>query len=355
MRLNTHQIFMIPTIEWMPECGCVKLIDQTLLPHKLAYLEVQTYEQMAEIIQNMHIRGAPAIGVAAAFGMVLAANNAASQDPEDFWAYLLKAADTLKKTRPTAVNLFWAIDRMLELVPSTNFAPNEIAASLLEAALRMWQEDIDTNKAIGRHGADVLDDGDTVLTHCNAGSLATVLYGTALAPIRWAALEQRKKISVIADETRPRLQGARLTAWELHYDHIPVQLQADNTAGLMMRLGKIQKVIVGADRVVSDAVFNKIGTYMVALAARHHQIPFYVAAPRSTLSLHETEQDVIIEQRDGDFEGRQVMGLVPNGISPEDVEYINYAFDATPMGLVTGIITEDGVFTPDELLHRYRT
>jgi methylthioribose-1-phosphate isomerase len=217
----------------------------------------------------------------------------------------------------------------------------------------LWQEDIDRNRAIGRHGADLLKDGDTVLTHCNAGSLATVQYGTALAPIRWAIQEQGKKIRVIADETRPRLQGATLTAFELHYDRIPVQVEPDNTSGLMMRLGKVQKIIVGADRIVKDAVFNKIGTYMVAMAAKYHHIPFYVAAPSSTLSLTETEKDVIIEQRDGQFEVAEIMGRLKEPIVPEGVSCINYGFDGTPMDLVTGIITEDGVFTPAELLQKY--
>ncbi len=214
----------------------------------------------------------------------------------------------------------------------------------------MWQEDIDTNKSIGKYGAELLDDGDTVQTHCNAGSLATVQYGTALAPVR-VAIEQGKKISVVADETRPRLQGARLTAFELQYDKIPVSVISDGSSGLMMRLGKIQKVIVGADRITSDGVFNKIGTYMVALAAQDNKIPFYVAAPVSTLSMSESFEDVKIEQRDSK-EVSHVLGKVQ--IVPEGVNCINYAFDFTPFELVSAVITEDGVFPPKDLLEKYK-
>ncbi len=349
-------IDMIPTIEWLADKRCVQLIDQRQLPKKLIHELVTTHSQMAVIIKDMHIRGAPAIGVAAAFGMVLAAQEFQSSSFADFIQHLHEAAITLKQTRPTAVNLFWAVDRMLDILPSseTETDVNLIPDLLLSEAMKMWEEDITTNKNIGKHGASILNDGDTVLTHCNAGSLATVLYGTALAPIRWAIEEQKKKIKVIADETRPRLQGARLTAWELQYDNIPVEIESDNTAGLMMRLGKIQKIIVGADRIVSDTVFNKIGTYMIAITARYHDIPFYVAAPRSTLSLQESEKDVIIEQRDGDFEGAHVVGFAKDSIGPEGVRFINYAFDATPIDLVTGIITEDGIFSPEELLKKYK-
>ncbi|MHA1612847.1 MAG: S-methyl-5-thioribose-1-phosphate isomerase, partial [Promethearchaeota archaeon] len=316
---------MIPTIEWLADKRCVQLIDQRKLPQKLIHELVTTHSQMAVIIKDMHIRGAPAIGVAAAFGMVLAAQEFQSLTFPDFIQHLNEAAITLKQTRPTAVNLFWAVDRIVQLLPSSETDVKLIPDLLLTEAMIMWEEDITTNKSIGKHGASILEDGDTVLTHCNAGSLATVLYGTALAPIRWAIEGQKKNIKVIADETRPRLQGARLTAWELQYDNIPVEIESDNTAGLMMRLGKIQKIIVGADRIVSDTVFNKIGTYMIAITAKYHNIPFYVAAPRSTLSLHECEKDVIIEQRDGDFEGAYVMGFAKDRISPEGVPFINYA------------------------------
>ena len=242
---------------------------------------------------------------------------------------------------------------MIENNQTYSTSPPELTKLIIAECQKMWQEDIDTNRAMGKHGAALLEDGDTVLTHCNAGSLATVQYGTALAPIRWAIEEEGKKIQVIADETRPRLQGARLTAWELHYDKIPVKVEADNNAGLMMRLGKINKVIVGADRIVNGVVFNKIGTFMVAMAAKYHNIPMYVVAPKSTLSLNESEKDVIIEQRNAQFEVAEIMGKIKEPIVPEGVECINYAFDATPFELISKIITEDGVFSPEELIQRY--
>ena len=345
---------MIPTLEWLQEKQALKMVDQTLLPNKLEFLELTTLEEVANSIKNMHVRGAPAIGVTAAFGMVIAGLQNQALKKDDFFEKMYKSAKILKQTRPTAVNLFWAIDLMLkELEDNRALLIKEIAENLLKKALQMWEDDYQINLKMGEHGASILNDGDTVLTHCNAGSLATVKYGTALAPIRWAIENQGKKIAVIADETRPRLQGARLTAWELHYDNIPVQVETDSMAGLMMRLGKIQKIIVGADRVVSDTVINKIGTYMVAMAAKYHNIPMYVVAPTSTLSLTETEKDVVIEQRDGDFEVGRIMGRVDPPIVPKGVQCINYAFDATPMELITGIITEDGIFTPKELLERY--
>jgi methylthioribose-1-phosphate isomerase len=343
---------MIPSIEWIDESNTVRMIDQTILPHKLLFLEFKDYREVANSIKIMNIRGAPAIGVAAAMGMGLAALEFQYMDNATFKLYINQAADSIKATRPTAVNLFWAVDRIKRIVeknPKKN--PKELTKMMIEEAKLMWKEDIETNRAIGKQGAELLEDGDTVLTHCNAGSLATVQYGTALAPIRWAIEEQNKKISVIADETRPRLQGARLTAYELHYDKIPVKVQSDNCSGLMMMLGKIDKVIVGADRIVSDAVFNKIGTYLVALAAKRHNIPFYVAAPVSTLSMNETKDDVTIEQRNGD-EVANILGKVQ--IVPEGVEVINYAFDMTPFDLITGVITEHGVFKHKELMRKYK-
>ena len=261
-----------------------------------------------------------------------------------------EAADLIRSTRPTASNLFWAVDRIWKILENYPDNPQNLSDLVVEEAKLMAQEDINVNKSMGKHGATLLNDGDTVLTHCNAGSLATVQYGTALAPIR-AAIEEGKKISVIADETRPRLQGARLTAFECQYDKIPVNVISDTSSGLIMMLGKVNKIIVGTDRVTSDAVFNKIGTYLVALAAKDNNIPFYVAAPTSTLSLHETSKDVIIEQRDS-TEVSNVLGRVQ--IVPEGVNCLNYAFDITPFRLVTGIITEDGVFTPNELLEKYK-
>ena len=339
---------MIPSIEWSSD-NKVKMIDQTLLPHKLEFLEFDDYRDVATSIKVMNIRGAPAIGVAAAMGMALATIEYRQLPKEKFLEAMEEAAEVIRSTRPTASNLFWAVDRIWKIVNTYPDNPESLSELVIEEAKLMAQEDIMVNKNIGKNGAELLEDGDVVLTHCNAGSLATVQYGTALAPIR-SAIEQGKKISVIADETRPRLQGARLTAYELQYDKVPVKVISDTSSGLLMRLGKINKVIVGTDRVTSDAVFNKIGTYLVALAAKDNNIPFYVAAPTSTLSLSETIDDVTIEQRDSS-EVSNVLGKVR--IVPEGVECLNYAFDITPFRLVTGIITEDGVFNHKELLERY--
>ena len=339
---------MIPSIEWVH--NKVKMIDQTLLPHKLEFLEFDDYRDVATSIKAMNIRGAPAIGVAAAMGMALATLEYKDLPKETFLEEMEKAAGIIRSTRPTASNLFWAVDRIWNIISSYPDNPSNLSELVIEEAKLMAQEDVIVNKNIGKNGAALLDNGDVVLTHCNAGSLATVQYGTALAPVR-AAIEQGKNISVIADETRPRLQGARLTAYELQYDKIPVKVISDTSSGLIMRLGKINKVIVGTDRVTSDAVFNKIGTYLVALAAKDNNIPFYVAAPTSTLSLHETSKDVTIEQRDS-TEVSNVLGKVQ--IVPDGVECLNYAFDITPFRLVTAIITEDGVYSPKELLNKYK-
>ena len=340
---------MIPSIEWTVD-NKVKMIDQTLLPHKLEFLEFDDFRGVANSIKVMNIRGAPAIGVAAAMGMALATIEYKDLTKENFLKKMEEAADVIRSTRPTASNLFWAVNRILKVINSYPDKPVNISDLVIEEAKLMAQEDINVNKDIGKNGAALLQDGDVVLTHCNAGSLATVQYGTALAPVR-AAIEAGKNISVIADETRPRLQGARLTAYELQYDKIPVKVIADNSSGLLMMLGKVDKVIVGTDRVTSDAVFNKIGTYLVALAAFDNKIPFYVAAPTSTLSLQETIEDVTIEQRDSSEVGN-VLGKVQ--IVPNGVECLNYAFDITPFRLVSGVITEDGVFTHEELLKKYK-
>jgi methylthioribose-1-phosphate isomerase len=320
------------------------------LPHKLEFLEFEDYRDVAKSIKVMNIRGAPAIGVAAAMGMALATIEYRALPKEEFLKRMEEAAEVIRSTRPTASNLFWAVNRIWEILSSFPDNPSNISELVVEEAKLMAQEDVNVNKNIGKNGAALLEDGDVVLTHCNAGSLATVQYGTALAPIR-TAIESGKKISVIADETRPRLQGARLTAYELQYDKIPVKVISDTSSGLLMRLGKINKVIVGTDRVTSDAVFNKIGTYLVALAAYDNNVPFYVAAPTSTLSLRDIVDDVIIEQRDS-TEVKNILGKVQ--IVPDGVECLNYAFDFTPFRLVTGIITEDGVFTPEELLKKYK-
>ncbi len=339
---------MIPSIEWTS--NKVKMIDQTQLPHKLQFLEFDDFRDVAKAIKVMNIRGAPVIGVAAAMGVALATIEYKNLPKEKFLTKMEEAANIIRSTRPTASNLFWAVDRVWKIISTYPDDPKNLSELVVEEAKIMAQEDINVNKNIGKNGATLLKDGDVVLTHCNAGSLATVQYGTALAPVR-AAIEEGKKIRVIADETRPRLQGARLTAYELQYDNIPVNVISDTSSGLLMSLGKINKVIVGTDRVTSDAVFNKIGTYLVALAAKDNNIPFYVAAPSSTLSLNETVKDVTIEQRDSS-EVSNILGKVQ--IIPNGVECINYAFDITPFRLVSAIITEDGIFSPKELLAKYK-
>jgi len=296
------------------------LIDQTRLPDELVYYKCETYKDVIHAIKTMKVRGAPAIGVAAAFGMALA-----EQAGED----LEKAAEEIKAARPTAVNLFWAVDRILN------------ADSALDEALKMYEEDIETNKAIGKHGAKVVDDGDTILTHCNAGALACVDYGTALGVIR-SAFEEGKRIKVICDETRPFCQGARLSVFEMQQEKIPVKLIVDSAAGHMMQQGKVDKVIVGADRVAKGGVINKIGTLMVALAAKRFNIPFYVAAPKSTFDHKNPIYDTEIEERDPN----EVLYFGECRVAPEGTEVENPSFDIVPSDLITGIITEEGILKP---------
>ena len=306
------------TIEW--EDNKLKLIDQTKLPDELTYVYCENYHEVIVAIKDMIVRGAPAIGVAAAFGMALA--YLADED-------LKKAADEIKAARPTAINLFWAVDRVLN------------SDDALKEALKMYQEDIDTNMAIGKYGSEVIDDGDTVLTHCNAGALACVDYGTALGVFR-AARDAGKNINVICDETRPRGQGASLSVWEMQQEKIPVKLIPDVASGFLMSQGKIDKVVIGADRIAKGGVVNKIGSFMVAMAAKQHDVPFYVAAPLSTFDFDASIFDTVIEERDGD-EVRYYGGA---RICPEGTEVINPAFDITPSEFITGIITEKGIIDP---------
>ena len=306
------------TIEW--EDNKLKLIDQTKLPDELTYVYCENYQEVIVAIKDMIVRGAPAIGVAAAFGMALA--YLADEDLE-------KAADEIKAARPTAINLFWAVDRVFN------------SDDPLDEALKMYQEDIDTNMAIGKYGSEVIDDGDTVLTHCNAGALACVDYGTALGVFR-AARDAGKNINVICDETRPRGQGASLSVWEMQQEKIPVKLIPDVASGFLMSQGKIDKVVIGADRIAKGGVVNKIGSFMVAMAAKQHDVPFYVAAPLSTFDFDASIFDTVIEERDGD-EVRYYGGA---RICPEGTEVINPAFDITPSEFITGIITEKGIIDP---------
>lgn len=327
---------MAPTIQWTPE-GVV-MIDQTRLPREEVYVTCRSYLEVADAIKTMIIRGAPAIGVAAAMGMALGALHA---DPARLDDEIETIGATLAATRPTAVNLFWAIDRMKKLYTSLHGQPVEaIREALVREAQQVYLEDIAINQAIGSHGAPLVPDGKTVLTHCNAGALATAGYGTALGVIR-AAVAAGKQIDVFADETRPFLQGARLTVWELMQDGIPTRLITDNMAGHFLRSGRIGCVVVGADRIARNGdVANKVGTYSVAVLAKENGIPFYVAAPISTLDLTLDSGDQIpIEQRPA-TEVTEVFG-VP--VAPENTLVENPAFDVTPSRYVTAIITERGV------------
>ena len=293
------------------------LIDQTLLPDKIVYHECSNYKDVIDAIKTMKVRGAPAIGVAAAFAMALA---------EQAGENMEMAAIEIKNARPTAVNLFWAVDRVLKV------------ESAIEEAKLMYNEDVETNQKIGKYGASVIDDGDTILTHCNAGALACVDYGTALGVIR-AANDQGKKIKIICDETRPLCQGARLSVFEMQQEKIPVKLAVDSAAGHLMQKGMVNKVIIGADRVAKGGVANKIGSLMVALAAKRFNIPFYVAAPISTFDMENSIYDVEIEERDAD----EVIYFGNTRVAPEGTEVENPAFDIVPSDLITGIITEDGI------------
>ncbi|MFB3888319.1 MAG: S-methyl-5-thioribose-1-phosphate isomerase [Candidatus Bathyarchaeia archaeon] len=325
------------TIQWRN--GTVLTPDQTKLPIEEVTLEIKTVEQMAEAIKNLRVRGAPLLGAAAAFGIALAAFHSKAKTKEQLLDDLEDAAQVIRQTRPTAVNLFWAADRIFGKARFFEGTLEALKDFVVQEAQRIADEDAEANRAIGRNGAALIDDGDTILTHCNAGELATVEYGTALGVIR-AAWGQGKRIRVIADETRPLLQGARLTAYELKRDGIPVTLITDNMAAYVMGKGLVNKVVVGADRVVQDAVFNKIGTYGVAVLAREHGVPFYVAAPKSTFDLTRKAVDVTIEERNAaevtHFGGRQ--------IAPTGVSVFNPAFDATPLKYVSGIICEDRVY-----------
>ncbi|MEW6408724.1 MAG: S-methyl-5-thioribose-1-phosphate isomerase [Nitrospirota bacterium] len=337
---------MIPTIEWRD--GVVRMLNQTKLPLEVSYVDCRDYRMVAEGIKKLWIRGAPAIGIAAAMGIALGAQDIKADNFDDFYSRLLKVCECLASTRPTAVNLFWAIERMKEFVKKQRDEKLErIKVLLIDEAKRILQEDIEANKTIGRGGAQFIKDGDTILTHCNAGSLATGGYGTATAPIR-VALEQGKRIHVFVDETRPILQGARLTAWELMQDKIPVTLITDNMAGYFMKKGEVDLTIVGADRIARNGdVANKIGTYTLAVLCKEHKIPFYVAAPTSTIDLSTPSGELIPIEERGSEEVTHILGKVQ--IAPEGVMVKNPAFDVTPAEYITAIITERGVFHPDEI------
>lgn len=327
------------TVAW--KNNSVVFIDQTKLPNKLVYVRCKNYKEVADVIRKLVVRGAPAIGVSAAFGLALAAQQSNAKTLPELMTDLDNAFKALQATRPTAVNLFWALERVMGKGTRAKTV-QEAKRGVLNEALKMAEEDIETNRKIGAHGLKLLKDGDIVLTHCNAGSLATVAYGTALGVIR-AARESGKRLSVIVTETRPVMQGSRLTAFELLHDGIDVSLITDTAVGHMMSMGAINHVIVGADRVLRTGhVFNKIGTYQVAILANKHHVPFYVAAPLSTFDFESNPDDVIIEDRSVD----EVVKVGKKRIAPKGVRVFNPAFDMTPPELITGIITPKGVLKP---------
>ena len=333
---------MIIPVKWTDEG--VNMLDQRLLPTEEKWLMLKSFTEVADGIRDMVVRGAPAIGVSAAYGIALGAKNFVGTNVDDLAEELDYIGDVMGKTRPTAVNLFWAIDRMkstFQQAKSDGKSVSEIKQILIKDAKDIHEEDIESQRLIAKFGGELLADDSTVLTHCNAGALATGgVWGTALGVIR-GAIDQGKTISVIADETRPYLQGARLTAWELLQDDIPVTLITDNMSGHIMKQGKVHAVVVGSDRIAANGdVANKIGTYMVAVLAKRHNIPFYVAAPLSTVDLKSaTGDDIPIEERNI----REITHVQDIQLAPEGISVSNYAFDVTPNELVTAIITEKGV------------
>ena len=336
---------MVKTIELVG--GVVKMLDQTRLPREVVYVDCKDYHTVAKGIKDLWIRGAPAIGIAASMGIAIGAQELKAGNFEEFMAGLEPVFHTLLATRPTAVNIQWAVERTKKLLAERRNEPVEkLKAFLMEEANRVLEEDIEINRAIGKWGAQFIKDGDTIITHCNAGSLATGGYGTATGPIRMA-VEQGKNIRVYADETRPVLQGCRLTAWELMEDNIPVTLITDNTAGSILRKGEINLAIVGTDRTVANGdVANKIGTYPLAVLCKENGVPFYVAAPLSSIDFSISTGDLIPIEERGPEEVTHIFGC---HIAPEGVKVRNIAFDVTPAKYVTGIITEKGVFRPGDL------
>ena len=333
---------MIKTVEWTKDG--VRMLDQRLLPTEEKYLTLRSYEEVADAIKTMVVRGAPAIGVSAAMGLALGASQSVGTSVADLEFDFNFMCKVMGATRPTAVNLFWAIERMRDVITRAKTETRdveEIKKRLVDEALAIFRDDIESNRALGRFGADLIADGATVLTHCNAGALATAGdYGTALGVIR-AAIDAGKRVAVIADETRPFLQGSRLTAWELARDNIPVTVITDNMAGHVMKQGKVDCVVVGADRIAANGdAANKIGTYMVAVLAKQHSIPFYVAAPISTIDFSMASgEEIPIEERDA----REVTHVRDQQMAPAGVDVHNFAFDVTPNELIAAIITDRGV------------
>ena len=329
----------LKTVEWKD--NSVIMIDQTKLPNSLEYVTYTNYNQVADAIRTLVVRGAPAIGVSGAFGLALAALQSNAKEKDQLIQDLETAKKILFETRPTAVNLAWGLEKIMKITKDDKTV-DEIRTSVIETAKQMAEDDIQINMSIGKNGSELFSENDTIMTHCNAGALATVGYGTALGVIR-AIKESGKKIKVIATETRPVQQGSRLTAFELKHDGIDVILIPDTAVGYTMANGLVNGVVVGADRILQTGhVFNKIGTYQVATMAKQHNIPFYVAAPLSTFDLKSNPEDVIIEQR----KPSEVTGIGDKRTAPDGIDVINPAFDMTPPELISGIITENGIVKP---------
>jgi len=336
----------IKTIEWVNTYS--KMVDQTVIPYEFKYINIATGDEMFNAIKTMIVRGAPAIGIAGAHGVVLFAQELAKSglNRAEFVSELLKKADYLVTSRPTAVNLKWAIEKQKEVIKSVSGGVEEIISALKVNAIKLENEDIEINKKIGDNGAEIVPKGATILTHCNAGALATVGYGTALGVVR-SAFAKDNTVQVFADETRPRQQGARITTFELTMDGIPTTLITDGMCSYFMRKGMIDLVIVGADRIAANGdAANKIGTYTVAISAKYHNVPFYVAAPASTIDTSiKSGDEIVIEERSHE----EVTHINGKRICAEGVNIINPGFDVTPAELITGIITEKGIFKPEEI------
>ncbi len=327
------------TVEWKD--NKVVMIDQTKLPNELGFVEYDDFNQVADAIRTLVVRGAPAIGVSGAFGLALAVLQSKTTTKDELISDLENARKILFETRPTAINLAWGLEKIMKIAKSGD-SVEQIKELVINAAKKMADEDIEINKTMGKNGSVLFDNNDTIMTHCNAGALATVAYGTALGVIR-ATRESGKNVKVIATETRPVQQGSRLTAFELKHDGFDVSLIPDTAVGYSMANGLVDKVVVGADRIVRTGhVFNKIGTYQIATMAKQHGIPFYVAAPLSTFDMKSDAKDVIIEMR----KGSEVTGIGDKKTAPDDINVINPAFDITPPELISGIITEKGVAKP---------
>lgn len=336
------------TIDWNNEKNIIIMIDQTLLPGEYKIIECKTINSLCEAIKSLCVRGAPALGAAGGFGIALSAFISNASSLEGLIADIEKAGKIIIATRPTAVNLSWGVKRVIRAVEDARNI-KEARMFVLDEAKAIADEDVEKNMRLGEHGAALLEDGDTLMTHCNAGRLACVDWGTALGVIR-SARAQGKDIRVISCETRPLNQGSRITTWELIEDKIPVTLITDSMSGHVMRKGMVDKVIVGADRITQDAVFNKIGTYTHSVIAKEHEIPFYVAAPVSTFDFERLEDEIEIELRNPD----ELKYFGNHQIAPLEVDVYNPAFDATPMENVTAIITENGIFYPPFLINEVK-